>query len=75
MNQELQALLFDVDGTLADTEEVHRTVHHMQDDAANFDTTLLAETELLVLKIAHGFIDLLDELAFPVPCAQLHTKL
>jgi len=54
MNQELQALLFDVDGTLADTEEVHRQAYNAAFNAAGLDWHWSAARYLQLLEICGG---------------------
>jgi len=54
MQQDLQALLFDVDGTLADTEEVHRQAFNMAFKAAGLDWYWSEELYHGLLKVTGG---------------------
>ena len=54
MKSELQALLFDVDGTLADTEEVHRQAFNQAFKAAGLDWEWSPERYLELLSVTGG---------------------
>jgi HAD superfamily hydrolase (TIGR01509 family) len=54
MKSELQALLFDVDGTLADTEEVHRQAFNHAFKAAGLDWEWSPERYLELLSVTGG---------------------
>ena len=54
MKTDLQALLFDVDGTLADTEEVHRQAYNAAFKAAGLDWVWSAERYHRLLSVCGG---------------------
>jgi len=54
MGNDLQALLFDVDGTLADTEEVHRQAYNAAFTAAGLDWDWDAARYLELLQVCGG---------------------
>jgi len=54
MKSELQALLFDVDGTLADTEEVHRQAYNAAFRAAGLDWVWSVERYHQLLSVCGG---------------------